>query len=245
MRRRQSLMRKKSASKTRNRSVAEESRKKRTIQAPPLESLLVAKPANLDCVYLQEPELAFAGKQRCVDPKTGLAAYGPYSKTDASRRQQLRIGIVGPSDAIDKTLAFLGNMANEIDQNEKTDAVLHPSFPGINSAEPFQVELASQTVWQRALRAVDVRLVEQTDDFRMRIGLLTKFVSEEVNALAKLDVPPDVVICAMTPKLEELCRTGIAQYEREHEEAEDEVVGDLEEANNELGRSFRRGLKAA
>jgi hypothetical protein len=114
----------------------------------------------------------------------------------------------------------------------------------MNSGEPFQVELITQQIWHRPLRALDVRLVEEEEDFTRRVGLLKKFVADEVRALAALDSPPDVVICAMSQKLEDLCRTGIAEYDREHAEIADLLVGDVEEPQDDTSRSFRRGLKA-
>ena len=198
---------------------------------------------RLTCTYLPEPELLFANKQRCVDPRTGLAAFGPYSKTDATRREHIHVGIVGPADAIDRTVALLTQIQQTIEQKETVDCVLHPAFPGMNSGEPFQIDLTTQPIWHRPMRALDVRLVEQEEDFTRRVGLLKKFVAEEVRALAALDSPPDVVICAMSQKLEELCRTGIAEYDREHAEIADLLVGDVEEPPDDTSRSFRRGLK--
>ncbi|HKR32406.1 MAG TPA: hypothetical protein VJT08_18130 [Terriglobales bacterium] len=214
------------------------------LSAVPLESLLSPKTDRLSCTYLPEPELLFAGKERCVDPRTGLAAFGPYSKSDATRRDQIRIGIVGPADAIDRAVALLTQIQQPIEQNEKIDCMLHPSFPGFNSNDPFQVQLVTQSVWHRPMRALDVRLVEHEDDFARRVGLLKKFAAEEVAALGALDPPPDVVICAMSQKLEELCRTGIAEYDRERAEVEELLAGDTEDVNEESTRSFRRGLKA-
>jgi hypothetical protein len=218
------------------------------LTAVPLQNLLAKSQPNLECTYIQEPELAFSSKQRCVDPKTGLTAFGPYSRSDASRREQLRVGIVGPAVAIEKATALLVQMTQAIEQNEKVDAVLHPSFPGFNKNDPFQIEIVSQDVWKRSLRPSDIALVENNSDFMARVGLLRNFVSAEVKALSELDTPPDVVICAMTAKLEELCRKGIAEYDATREEEEldedDDTPGDLEELKAEVGRSFRRGLKA-
>jgi hypothetical protein len=212
---------------------------------PSIEHLLAKSTEVLQCSYRDEPELSFARKQTCQDPKTGLTAYGPYSKTDPTRREQVRIGIVGPADAIDKAARFLERMSQAIEQSSRVDAVLHPSFPGINVAEPFEVEMVSQNVWQRALRPVDVKLVEGHPDFKTRIGLLLGFVTAEIRALCALDPAPDVVICAMSEKLEELCRVGIAEYEREQEDLEVLATEGEEELPAEVARSFRRGLKAA
>jgi hypothetical protein len=127
--------------------------------------------------------LNFGGKAQCVDPRTGLAAFGPYSKTDSTRRQTIRLGIVGPADAIDRAVALIERLAKPIHQSEKIDAILHPPFPGLNSGEPFQIELASQTVWRRPLRTKDVALVEGDPDFKSRIGKLLTAVITEVRAL--------------------------------------------------------------
>jgi hypothetical protein len=192
-----------------------------------------------------EPELLFSAKQRCIDPRTGLGAFGPYSKTDATRRDHIRIGIVGPADAIDRAIALLLQIQQPIEQKDNVDCVLHPSFPGFNAGEPFQVQLITQDVWHRAMRPIDIRLVEEEDDFPRRVGLLKKFVGDDVEALAALDPSPDVVICAMSQNLEELCRTGIAEYDKERAEVEELLAGDVEDISDETARSFRRGLKAA
>jgi hypothetical protein len=151
---------------------------------------------------------------------------------------------VGPADAIGRAVSLLAQLQQPIEQKENVDCVLHPSFPGMNSNEPFQVELITQEIWHRPLRPLDVRLVEEEDDFTRRVGLLKKFVADEVRALAALDPPPDVVICAMSERLEDLCRTGIAEYDLEHAELAGLLAGDVEDAPDETSRSFRRGLKA-
>ena len=224
---------------------AKRSRPAKELSAVSLESLLSANTDRLTCAYVAEPELLFSAKQRCVDPRTGLGAFGPYSKTDATRRDHIRIGIVGPADAIDRAAALLLQIQQPIEQKDSVDCVLHPSFPGFNAGEPFQVQLVTQEIWHRAMRPIDIRLVEEEVDFTRRVGLLKKFVSDEVEALAALDPSPDVVICAMSQKLEELCRTGIAECDKERAEVEELLAGDVEDISDETARSFRRGLKAA
>ncbi len=212
--------------------------------AVPLESLLSKSSDLLKCAYLSEPELLFGNKQRCVDPRTGLAAFGPYSKTDPTRHDHIRIGIVGPGDAIDRAVALLQQIQQPIEQKNTVDCVLHPAFPGLNSNEPFQVQLITQDIWHRSMRPLDMRLVEGEEDFTRRVGLLKRFIADDVAALAALDSPPDVVICAMSQKLEELCRTGIAEHDKEHAGIAHLLRDDVEEAPDETSRSFRRGLKA-
>ena len=235
------------------------------LAASQMATLLAQAGIELNCAYLAEPGLNFGGKAQCVDPRTGLAAFGPYSKTDSTRRQSIRLGIVGPAEAIDRAVALLERLSRPIDQGEKIDAILHPPFPGLNSGEPFQVELVSQPVWRRPLKSKDVALVEGDPNFMSRIGKLLTAVITEVRALKALDSGPDVVLVAMSERLETLCRVGIGKHDREHpeesavedddvremmdelnDEVRDENDGDddAEDHNDEAARSFRRGLKA-
>jgi len=74
------------------------------LDARTMEDLLSGARAELALSLIPEPALLFGGKQACEDPKTGLRAYGPYSRTDATRRPIIRIGVVGPAEAIDRAL---------------------------------------------------------------------------------------------------------------------------------------------
>ncbi len=100
--------------------------------------LLAESATILDCTLMPEPALLFAGRQSCEDPKTGLLAFGPYSKTDVTRRTVVRLGVVGPSEAVDRALNLVERMAKPIPQIDTLDVMLHPSFPGVSEQDPFQ-----------------------------------------------------------------------------------------------------------
>lgn len=230
-------------------------------------SILAAGQIRLQCEYLGEPQLVFADKRLCEDPKTGLTGFGPYSKTDVTRRTAIRFGVVGPAEAIDRALTLVKLMSKPIPQSDKVDAMLHPSFPGINDGEPFQVEMVTQSVWHRALRPADVAAVENHPDFTVRIRLLLDAVITEIRALRQLDPCPDVILVAMTERIEKLCRVGIGQHDAQAALADDEdEMADVTEAAIEQdsgsvpvvnqepavesniadgARSFRRSLKAS
>ena len=159
-------------------------------------SLLTSGPVKLNCEYLGEPELVFSDKRHCEDPRTGLTAFGPYSKSDVTRRTVIRVGIVGPADAIDRALALLKQMSQPITQAAKVDAMLHPSFPGLNIGEPFQIEMVTQELWHRALRVPDVAAIEANPDFTVRVRLLVDAVIKEIRALKQLDPSPRFDPCS-------------------------------------------------
>jgi hypothetical protein len=230
-----------------------------------MNELLNGATTTLACSLIPEPQLLFGSKTPCEDPKTGLTGYGPYSKTDATRRPIIRLGIVGPAEAIDKARALVERMTNSIPHHEKNDAMLHPGFPGVNDQDPFQTQFVTQNIWCKTLAPASVARIEHHPDFTVRVQLLIDEVTREVTALTKLDTPPDVVLVAMTAGLEKQCRVGIAQYDREQQQKDEEdddagpsdvteelgenTTTDEEEEDDEepasTARSFRRGLKAA
>ena len=108
--------------------------------------------------------------------------------------------------------------------------MLHPSFPGLNINEPFQVEMVTQELWQRSLKVTDIAAVECHPDFTVRIGLLVEAVITEIKALKQLDSGPDVILIAMTERLEELCKVGIAAYDTQQSvEPDKDVAEDVAE----------------
>jgi hypothetical protein len=201
----------------------------------------------LDFLQLQEPDLVFGGNHHCVDPKTGLGAYGPYGegKTGITRHGQLWVGIVGPAEAIDKTLAYLEEIARPIEQEDDIDCVLHPSFPGLNSEKPFQIELVTRSQWHRAIPPHDLRLLAGRDDPAARLELLQDCFANEVYALSELESPPSVVICAMSESVENLFQSTPDENEFKHSMSEHFVGNETEAAPNAIARKFMRDLEAS
>jgi hypothetical protein len=237
--------------------------------AATMEDLLRGASNQLALSLVPEPQLLFGDRQICEDPKTGLCAFGPYSKTDATRRTIIRIGVVGPAEAIDKALNLIERMGSPIPSSDKLDAMLHSGFPGLNDQDPFQIQFITQSVWCRKLTPTQVATIENHPDFPARINLLVNAVAEQVKALADQDSGPDVVLIAMTAGLEKKCRVGIAAHDKalrdaakQDEDDEDSVEEVIEEIDEDVepedgdeqetteterpntDRNFRRGLKA-
>jgi hypothetical protein len=198
-------------------------------------------------LQLQEPDLIFGGNHQCVDPKTGLSAYGPFGqgKTDISRRGHLCVGIVGPAEGIANTLAYLEEISRPIEQEANSDCILYPSFPGFNSEEPFQIELVTKRQWHRAIPPQDARLAAKCDDPSQRLELLRGCLRNEVHALSELESPPSVVICAMSESVENLFSPQPNENEFRTGRRENSAANDTEAAPSVIACRFMRGLKAA
>ncbi len=175
---------------------------RRVLSSPPLEIHLSRSTNRFDCIQLKEPELIFGEKQRCVDPKTGLAAYGPYSNSSGATSGQLRVGIVGTGEAVEKTLSLLQEISRPVEQDPNLDSILYPSFPGLNSGKPFSVDVITQTSWHRPINPQMVRLAADCDHSIAKYGMLRELYGAQVRAMSHLEFPPNVVICAAPARVE-------------------------------------------
>ena len=101
--------------------------------------------------YLPEPLLLFADDGLHVDPKSGIARYGPRSLTSAGRHPaRLRIGLVGAAEQIDNAKKWLTAQAAGVNGDEK-----NPEFPGwmsdrgffstLEFAEPWDADIGQAT----------------------------------------------------------------------------------------------------
>jgi hypothetical protein len=217
---------------------------RRVLSTVPLEIDLDRSSDRFSCFQLQEPDLIFGGSHRCVDPRTGLAAYGPYGVTQPEHTGQVRVGIVGTSEAIDNTIKFLDEISRPIEQDADVDCVLHPSFPGLNSQEPFRVHLVTQSQWHRPLHKRGFRSINECGDPRTRRWLLQELFGAEVRAISELDNPPQVIVCAISEPITSLLGIETASEDANFALNEEILPGGGERISHRLLREFRSGLKA-
>jgi hypothetical protein len=175
---------------------------RRLLSSPPLEIHLSRSADRFEGMQLKEPELIFGENQRCVDPRTGLAAWGPYSNGGGTSGSQLRVGIVGTGEAIERALSLLQEISAPVEPDPNLDCILHPSFPGLNSGKPFSVDVVTQTSWHRSINPQMVRLAADCDHSIAKYGMLRELYGAQVRAMSRLEFPPNVVICAVPARLE-------------------------------------------
>jgi hypothetical protein len=185
---------------------------RRVFSSPPLEIHLSRTLDRFECIQIKEPELVFGENHRCVDPRTGLAAYGPYGDAPVGGIRQLRVGIVGASDDMEGVRSLLEQISRPVEQDPGLDGILHPSFPGLNSCKPFSVDVVTQTSWHRSINPQMVRLAADCDDSFAKYGMLRELFGAQVRAMSHLEFPPNVVICAIPARVESsLLRAACAQ----------------------------------
>jgi hypothetical protein len=195
-------------------------------------------------LQLQEPDLIFGGDHRCIDPRTGLAAFGLYGVTRPDETRQVRVGIVGTAESIDNALSLLKDISQPIEQVANFDCVQNPSFPGINSQAPFRVHIVTQKQWHRPLHKRDIRLIEECGDFSTRRWLLQEVIGSEVRAISELENPPQVVLCAVSESMTRLLGKLNAKDDVNFASKNEMLAGGGERISRGLLRAFRGGLRA-
>jgi hypothetical protein len=217
---------------------------RRVFSTSPLEIDLARSSDRFSCLQLQEPDLIFGGDHRCIDPRTGLAAFGPYGVTRPGETRQVRIGIVGTAESIDKALRLLKEMSQPIEQGANVDCVQNPSFPGLNSQAPFRVHLVTQSQWHRPLHKRDFHSLEKCGDFNTRHWLFQEVFGSEVRALSQLENPPHVVLCVVSWPMTRLLGKASAKDGANGTSKSEILVGGGKDVSRGLLRQFRGGLRA-
>jgi hypothetical protein len=84
---------------------------------------------------LDEPELEFGAGGRHIDPRFGIATYGPVDAGTDSAPSRIRIGIVAPQAAVEGIRSWLHRAREPINAKPPKypgQATLFPSFPGFD-----------------------------------------------------------------------------------------------------------------
>jgi hypothetical protein len=176
---------------------------RRVFSSPPLEVHVSRTTDQFECIQLKEPELIFAGNHRCVDPRTGLAAYGPFCRNAAGGKNcQLRVGIIGTDEQIEKVESLLREISGPIEQDPRLDGILYPSFTGLNSGKPFFVDVVTEPAWRRSVSLDALHLPQARGDSIAKAEMLRELFAAEARAMPQLEYPPSMAICAIPTGLE-------------------------------------------
>lgn len=186
--------------------------------------LPVAAVPVIDASYLQEPLLTFAGGGLHVDPRAGIAGFGPHSLGTPTHPAIVRVGIIGTAEMIGTARTWLEGAASGV-RGDKTN----PSFPGFASDRGFFSALKFDGAWDVLISQTEMTSLLDTRRQRERFDAAVDLYSSKLGLLAERDHPPDYVILTISDEF--LRRCGTSDY-----------------FDSELGavhRDFRRALKAA
>ncbi len=174
--------------------------------------------------WLPEPLLGFGGGGRHVDPKEGIARYGPYSLGGPSHPPEIRVGITSTAELIETTRGWLESSSAGVGGNDT-----NPRFAGFASDRGFMTELRFADEWNALVSSRDLAEMTAIRSQRERFEAAVDLLDGRLRAIAELDRPPDYVIVTLPAEMYRRCR--VADYY-------DKEIG------GRVHRDLRRAFKA-
>lgn len=142
--------------------------------------------------WIPEPLLAFAGGATHIDPKVGIAAYGPHSVSDARHPSSVTAGFIGTAETVEIARQWLEAAVEGVDGGTN-----YTPFPGYTDASPFRARLRldgpAETLIQRELRPLLGDRVRRWAAFEELAGA----IDHKLRQLASRDSPPGIVFISL------------------------------------------------
>lgn len=142
---------------------------------------------------LPEPALEFGDHALHTDPKRGLQESGPFSLRYKSQ-PAVRLGIVGPDDAITEALRWFERTQSRLPTTMK-NRQRYPDWPGFERV--FRTPLAIDQRWVRPIPAVDLERA-LLESGRSRFDAILRLYTEAVGILSEREQGPNVIVCAVS-----------------------------------------------
>jgi hypothetical protein len=184
---------------------------------------------------IDEPSLEFAGGGRHVDPRFGVAEYGPADLTAPGAPRSIKIGLLGAQANVEETQRWLESCREPIAAKSEDRPGLWREFPGFAPHVGYRSELVFDPRLQRTVKQSELATLESLDP-RERVDAAVARYLAELGTLVQQG-RPDVVICHIPDVLLDL--------EEPQEPGEPQDVVDTETAESERPSAFHDLLKAA
>ena len=163
--------------------------------------------------FISEPKLVFGDGELSVDPRTGLAEFGPVASGLAN--PTIRVGIIGTGKGIDAMRGYLNTVRSRIEpglnsKGKLFDPFCFPDFPGIDNS--FRVSFETDKRIQRVIPLDYFKHAIKSGNPATRLREVIALVTAELGALATVEPNPDVVVIAMPTEVESACKTIGAEF---------------------------------
>jgi len=164
--------------------------------------------ANVHMVasYIPEPMLVFGGANLHVNPRSGIARYGPYSHSPRrSHPEQVRVGLVGSAMTIAASTEWLRTTAAGVAGDEN-----NPEFPGYAADRGFFSELLFDSIWNEPITQTEIGNLLAISKKRMRFEAAVALFEEKIRAIDDRDFRPDYLVIAIPDDVLRACH--VADY---------------------------------
>lgn len=183
------------------------------------------KPRPIACQYFAEPLLLFGENGMHIDPKAGIARYGPRSFAPMRRHPStVRVGFIGTADTIEKSQHWLEESSYGVRGDSK-----HPAFPGYRTDRGFFSTLEFDNDWTEQFNQSEMAELLRIRSSRERFETLLNAFDTKLRLLAEKDQPPQYVVIGLPNDV--IARCGVTDY--------------YDTSLGMVHRDLRRALKAA
>lgn len=158
-----------------------------------------------DCVSVfPEPALEFRYEQQVVDPRDGLAIFGPYDTDAPSHPKNISYAVIGTPAGINEHSSWVHRVGRPVHTPSGHDPRLWPMFPGFEAA--FACTLPAQP--SRVIELDETQLVRDAsnkDASKRAAGVVDRYLSG-IERIERRDEQIDVVVCVVPDVVYVNCR---------------------------------------
>lgn len=190
---------------------------------------LITHMPRIACQYLPEPLLIFGEDGFHVDPKAGIARYGPRSLNLTRHPSKVRVGVIGTAETIELACRWILQNAEGVLGDSK-----HPEFPGFQPDRGFFSSIQFGDEWVEQITQSEIDDVFAANKLRDRFEQVLALLDDKLRLLSERDQPPDYIILALSDLLYDRCR--VVDY---HDNALGNVHRDLRRAFKAVAMKYR------
>lgn len=157
----------------------------------------------ISCQYIPEPLLVFGDNGKHVDPKAGIARFGPRSFSPARHHPSVvRVGFIGTAETIEKSRAWLQETAEGVNGDER-----HPEFPGYQPDRGFFSKLEFDDAWSEQITQSELEDLLTIRSSRERFEAALELLDAKLRLLSERDYPPQYVLVSLPDGMLRRCKT--------------------------------------
>lgn len=212
---------------------------------------------NIEVKQLPQPLLEFGGPGLFLDQKEGLSQAGPFDlRFGGAHRNQVRVGVVGPTEMVDKAVEWIERCKKPI-LSDMSNLNQYPPFLGFEEVFKARLDLSPKWIVEFKDEDQEIEKILQLKP-RERFEQAVDLYSAAVSRIASQEVKPDIVFCCIPESVVRVCWSisrdlSNSEWKTIQKRKNDQRAGqmllpgmdDFEETTEDLlYRDFRRALKA-
>jgi hypothetical protein len=151
----------------------------------------------MQATVLEEPPLEFGYSGKHQEQRAGLAQNGPADIEMPGRKDEARVGLVGPTKMLDELETWLQKCAGGVAAKPTDLLTLFPEFPGCTRELGFKTQLTLPADARRPLTKARLKQITDAPAEQAKLSAAVHLCAEEV--LALLDRAPVDVVMVVRP----------------------------------------------